>query len=268
MRHELCLRYERLMKSSSGGSDVEVEEEQALYAGHQFKGKCYVCGKIGHKGANCRERTNKQNKRFQGRGGRGMGLQQGMNSGRGFLGNCNYCHKFGHKAADCIKRKSDLENRSNSNGIRRQEAADVSLNVQEMELAFMAEEWEFGYCVHCGGRGPLGTFCDRCVDSGCIYASTQYEDEGVDEYENDTEDDEMNEENNIEENKNESNDEDEDGNLDEEFEQQVLKNEIIVLLRTQRNSNEYIDRLRRNTTGNTSQGLFDFCSNMYLKHGK
>jgi hypothetical protein len=140
MRDELCLRYEMLMKNSSGGSDVEIEEEQALYAGHQFKSKSYVCGKIGHKGDNCRERMNKQNTLFQGRGGRGMSFQQGMNSGSGFKGICNYCHRFGHKAADCIKRKNDLENRSNCKGIRRQEELDVSLNVQEIELAFMAEE--------------------------------------------------------------------------------------------------------------------------------
>jgi hypothetical protein len=171
------------MKNSSGGSDNEVEEEQALYAGHQFKGKCYVCGKMGHKGANCRERTNKQNAHFQGNGGRGMGFGQGMNSGRGFKGNCNYCHRLGHKSTDCIKRKNDLESRSNKNGIgRRQDTADVSLVAQEMEVAFMAEEMELGYGVHCGGRGPLGTFCDRCVDSGCIYARELNEDEGRGDY--------------------------------------------------------------------------------------
>jgi hypothetical protein len=162
MRDELCLRYERLMKNGSGGLENEVEEEQALYAGHQFKGKCYVCGKIGHKGANFRERTNKHNARFQGRGGKEMGFGQGMNRGRGFKGNCNYCHRFGHKPADCIKKKNNLENRGNSNVLgRRQDNPDSSLVVQEIEVPYMAEEIEFGYCVHCGGRGPLGTFCDR-----------------------------------------------------------------------------------------------------------
>jgi hypothetical protein len=108
-----------------------------------------------------------------------MGFGQGMNSGRGFKGNCNYCHRFGHKSADCIKHKKDLERRDNNNGIgRKHETADVSLVAKEMEVDFMAKEIEFGYCVHCGGRGPLGTFCDRCVDSGCLYARDLYEDEG------------------------------------------------------------------------------------------
>lgn len=55
MRDELCLRYERLTRNTQD-FDFDIEEEQALYAGAQFKGKCYVCGKIGHKGANCRDR--------------------------------------------------------------------------------------------------------------------------------------------------------------------------------------------------------------------
>jgi hypothetical protein len=157
-----------------------------------------------------------------------MGFGQGIISGRGFKGNCNYCHKFGHKSANCIKRKNDLEGRGNNNGIgRRQETADVSLIALEMEIAFMAEEMELEYCVYCGGRGPLGTYCDRCVDSGCIYARELFENEERGDYweqcndeEEEDKDDKMNDDDIIEENKHESNDkEEEESKVDREFEQ-------------------------------------------------
>jgi hypothetical protein len=177
------------MNNSTGVSDIEVKEEQALYAGHQFLGKCYICGKIGHKGANRRERTKNQNACFQGRGGRGMGFQQVMNSGRGFKGNCNYCHKFGHKVADCIKRKNDLESRGDCTGGRIQDTADVSLIAQEM-----------GFALKNGSLAIVSTMevevnLGRCVMDVLIRDASmhQYGDEGGNEYENDTDDKEMNE---------------------------------------------------------------------------
>jgi hypothetical protein len=216
MGDELCSQYERLMNNSSGGSDIEVKEEQALYTGHQFKGKCYICGKIGHKGANCRERANKQNACFQGRGGRGMGFQQVMNSGRDFKGNCNYCHKFGHKVADCIKRKNDLESRGDGNGglRHRQDIADVSMIAHKMEFALnngslvivstMEVEVHLGHFV-----------IDVLIRDASMH---QYGDEGGNEYENDTEDKEVNENYITEEKKYESNDDNEDSTFDNEFE--------------------------------------------------
>jgi gag-polypeptide of LTR copia-type len=99
MRDELCLRFERLSHKTVDG-DLGQEEEQALYTGHQLKGKCYYCGKIGHKGANCRD-----NNKNQGNGGRGArrgpNNYRTPNQGNRLNGNCNYCHKYGHKAGDC-----------------------------------------------------------------------------------------------------------------------------------------------------------------------
>jgi hypothetical protein len=58
--------------------------------------------------------------------------------------------------------------------------------VEEMDVALMAEEakesFEMGRCVHCGGRGQLGTFCDRCVDSGCIYVRELHYNEVIGNY--------------------------------------------------------------------------------------
>jgi hypothetical protein len=55
--------------------------------------------------------------------------------------------------------------------------------VEEMDVALMVEEakesFEMVRCVHCGGSGRIGTFCDRCVDSGCIYVRELYDNEGI-----------------------------------------------------------------------------------------
>jgi len=42
-------------KNNEDGNDKLVKEERALKTGFkkQFKGKCHVCGKIGHKGTDC-----------------------------------------------------------------------------------------------------------------------------------------------------------------------------------------------------------------------
>jgi hypothetical protein len=107
MRDKLCLSFERLNARASEG-DQGQEEEQALYAGVQFKGKCYYCDKIGHNGANCCDKNKNQ-------GNGSCGAKRGPNNYRTpnqgnknrFNGNCNYCHKFGHKASDCRKKKAD-----------------------------------------------------------------------------------------------------------------------------------------------------------------
>jgi hypothetical protein len=133
-----------------------------------------------------------------------------MNSGGVFKSNCNCCHKFVHKSADCTKKKNDLENRGNNIVGPRQENIYSLLIVQEMEIAYMAEEIEYGYCVHCGGRGPLGTFCDRCVDSSCIYARQLFEDEGRGDYWEEPDDEEEEEEEEEDEDKDKDKDKDKD----------------------------------------------------------
>ena len=58
---DLRRKYDRLLdqgnieKSNDDNDDKIVKEEKALKTGFkkQFKGKCHVCGKIGHKGTDC-----------------------------------------------------------------------------------------------------------------------------------------------------------------------------------------------------------------------
>ncbi|CAM9438061.1 unnamed protein product, partial [Chrysoparadoxa australica] len=55
--------------------------------GERFQGDCYICGKSGHKAANCKS-----------------GGGDGENC---FRGKCFYCHKVGHRVTECKKKRAD-----------------------------------------------------------------------------------------------------------------------------------------------------------------
>jgi hypothetical protein len=57
MREELNVRYERLNSRNKRNNDENGESDKALYAGGKFKGKCKVCGIIGHKAADCKKKN-------------------------------------------------------------------------------------------------------------------------------------------------------------------------------------------------------------------
>ena len=73
------------------------EGEQGFHtSGKAFKGKCHHCGKIGHKSANCWEKTGKKPN-----GGGGGAPKKDKSQKKKFTGKCNHCKKVGHKEADC-----------------------------------------------------------------------------------------------------------------------------------------------------------------------
>ena len=76
-------------KNNEDGNDKLVKEEKALKTGFkkQFKGKCRVCGKIGHKGTDC----NKEKRPT------GYNYKNDGNKNYKFNGNFNYCDKKGHR---------------------------------------------------------------------------------------------------------------------------------------------------------------------------
>ena len=121
VRDELILRYEKMKSKRGSGysnnSGDESKEETALAAvgGKQFKGKCYKCGKIGHKGADCRSGKNNSG-------------NNNNRSGMSFTGECFYCKKKGHRIADCRKKKAD---EGGSSG-----------ETEQAEVAFMGFEEE------------------------------------------------------------------------------------------------------------------------------
>ena len=107
VREDLNLRYERTGKHED--TSESEEEEHALYAGGQFKGRCNKCGKYGHKAVACRGSKPGDDKTKPAYGGRKPG---GFNSGK-FTGECHYCKKTGHKASDCFKKKREQGEHAN-----------------------------------------------------------------------------------------------------------------------------------------------------------
>jgi len=73
-----------------GDSDDSEDKDETAMTGFTFNGKCYNCGKDGHRANNCNERKNDRANNQQGRGNQGQGR------GR-FTGKCCKCNKVGHK---------------------------------------------------------------------------------------------------------------------------------------------------------------------------
>ena len=86
LRQDLSLKYLKLNPKSIE-HDTEDDEEIGLFAGG-FKGKCFKCGKQGHRARDCRSN-------MQGNGGN-----------RGDTRTCYYCKEKGHIAANCPKLKA------------------------------------------------------------------------------------------------------------------------------------------------------------------
>ena len=82
-----------------------MKNNQKKFAGAMFKGKCYHCGKHGHKGADCRSK--KQNEKPH-ENGRANGKEV----------RCFYCNQIGHIKPDCPKRLNE-QNKMSFNGNER-----------------------------------------------------------------------------------------------------------------------------------------------------
>jgi len=116
----------RIEKNNDDENDKLVKEEKALKAGFkkQFKGKCRVCGKIGHKGADCWTLESNKDKRPTRYNDKNDG-----NKNAKFNGNCNYCNKKGHKEADCRIKQWD-----NANNAEVEYALIATHNIQKSNV--------------------------------------------------------------------------------------------------------------------------------------
>ena len=85
-------------------ADAEGGEEVGLFAGG-FKGRCFYCGKQGHRARDCREKMNES-------GGSGTGGGSGTTSDGGNwqkFKTCYYCKEDGHISTNCPKLKAKKE---------------------------------------------------------------------------------------------------------------------------------------------------------------
>jgi histone deacetylase 1/2 len=132
IREDLSLKFERIQRKHGHQDSDSDEEEHAMFAGGQFKGRCNACGKYGHKSAECRSKSNdgfkKPNNEWKAGGT------------KTFQGKCFYCQKIGHRANDCRKKKSDNGEHANSAiSKRRSERTDFD---DESEVVLTAIEVE------------------------------------------------------------------------------------------------------------------------------
>ena len=98
------------------------KEEKALKRSFkkQFKGKCCVCSKIGHKGTDCWTLDSNKDKRPTEHNNKNDG-----NRNYKFNGNCNYCDKKGHKEADCRIKQQDNAKMSKKDQRKNQQNRDI-----------------------------------------------------------------------------------------------------------------------------------------------
>ena len=103
MKERLHSKWEKINKN--GEEDTYEDEDvqgEALFAKRQFKGRCRICGKIGHKGEDCYQNPNRKgyNAKFK-------GTPDG-----GFRGKCYYCKVYGHTSKNCPKRQSERDKKA------------------------------------------------------------------------------------------------------------------------------------------------------------
>jgi hypothetical protein len=87
IRDELSLKYENIKFTLGIDKDSSKKDETAFVLGYaKFKGRCYGCGKYGHKSGDCKSKGDKKD---YGNSGKPTGTR------------CNYCKKDGHWKREC-----------------------------------------------------------------------------------------------------------------------------------------------------------------------
>jgi hypothetical protein len=110
LHDELCLWFEMNTKYDSNKSN---NGKKALFGATQFKGRCHLCSKWGHKGTGgcskgqCgKEKDNKS---------------AGTSGKKNFTGMCHYCNKVGHMKKEEGRRKKEEGRRKKEEGRRKKE---------------------------------------------------------------------------------------------------------------------------------------------------
>ena len=116
MKERLHSKWERLNRRNGNDDDDKSDDKmdlfmlddddirgEAHFSRKQFKGRCRICGKIGHKGRDCFQNPKNQSldRAYVGTQDKPFGS---YNSG--FRGRCNFCKQPGHIARYCRERQS------------------------------------------------------------------------------------------------------------------------------------------------------------------
>ena len=110
LTEELAAKYSRLTKSKKN-----PKQEQALNVSDggnkdkkKIKGKCWNCGKYGHKSEECRSKKEVTN------GNDGSNKSEKSGGGKKFM-KCTYCKKSGHTDDHCWKKAADAKKGESAN---------------------------------------------------------------------------------------------------------------------------------------------------------
>ena len=124
LREQVRSKCKRLLKKLNIKDDelalMAKNENKKKYKNYKqgFKGTCKICGKYGHKAADCWEDEKNKNK-------------SGDKNKYQFKGKCNYCGIYGHKERDCRKKKAAENQESNSANVAEDNEDTVLIAHQE-----------------------------------------------------------------------------------------------------------------------------------------
>jgi hypothetical protein len=103
LNHGEKKQYEQMKQELINFSNTRLGDTRhvgGLYSGGKNTPKCFGCGKMGHRQADCRG-----GQRAQGQGGNGQGYGGNGQGARKETRSCNFCGKVGHLEKDCRQKK-------------------------------------------------------------------------------------------------------------------------------------------------------------------